>query len=946
MKKIIILLLVCLPVLLHARKQGQARMDSLISELNSENYRNREDSAKVKLLNEIAMSYSSINPDEGIKYGKQSIELAQNINWSKGISLANFALGINYGSGADYPKALEYDFIALKLADELKNKRLQEQYLGEIGYIYYMLKDYDKGLDYYDRALKIAARTNDERDSAKYLTGISSCYLMQGEYFAAMDYNSQALKVVKNLGDKASVANTQLSGGIIIRNLKNITKALEYFNKSLALYQEMDDKNGIASSLANIGECYFILATDTTKLNTLGLKEQSRKANLNEAISYLTRAIAIFKATGSLDHLQSYARLLSEAYELVGNYKDALESYKLYTVFTDSVFSNENIKKIAKLEGKHDAELKEKQIEVQRLQIKQAKKERIYYLAGLGLLVLFSIVLFNRFRIIRKNKTQLEEKNLLIAAEKENADKLRMRAEQSEQFKQKFLANMSHEIRTPMNAVLGMTNLTLDTPLTTKQEKYLTAVKKSSENLLVIINDVLDLSKLEAGKMELENIPFRIEEQISQVYDTMQFKAEEKGLMLRTEVAKDIPAVLTGDPSRLNQVLINLCGNAIKFTGKGTVRLVVEKVSGTEATIRFRVIDSGIGIPADKIGKLFESFQQVDASTSRKYGGTGLGLSISKTLVEMQGGKMVVKSEEGTGSEFSFTITYGVADEKAITEANANNKVSPALLMGIYILVAEDNDYNQVVIKDTLENLIRDVKVDIAENGKIAVEKHTANSYDLILMDAHMPEMSGLEATEYIRKKMESPKKDIPIIALTASVIEANLEKCYQAGMNAHVPKPFRREELLNALGKYYKNEKGLEIEKKDEKGQPEVTKTEPVATDTGPSEKITNLTYLSEFCEQDKTRMKKYIDIYLRVTPVNLTKINEALGKEEYLYLSQTVHAMKPHLNFMGMKPTRAVAEKIELYASELSNIEELPGLISKLQYDCEKSLGELSPK
>jgi len=267
------------------------------------------------------------------------------------------------------------------------------------------------------------------------------------------------------------------------------------------------------------------------------------------------------------------------------------------------------------------------------------------------LVLLLAGGLYSRVQYIRKSNARLE-------VEKENAEFEKNRAERSEHFKSQFLANMSHEIRTPMNAVLGMTELTLDTELNEKQEKYLSAVKKSSENLLVIINDILDLSKLEAGKMELEQIPFKISEQIEQVHDTLRFKAEEKGLVFESKIDKDVPEVVVGDPSRLNQVLINLCGNAIKFTEKGRVSLSVGVSPGSDGKLIFKVKDTGIGIPKDKVGTLFSAFQQVEAGTSRKYGGTGLGLSISQTLVELQGGKIKIKSEEGKGSEFSFSIPY------------------------------------------------------------------------------------------------------------------------------------------------------------------------------------------------------------------------------------------------------------------------------------------------
>jgi len=356
-----------------------------------------------------------------------------------------------------------------------------------------------------------------------------------------------------------------------------------------------------------------------------------------------------------------------------------------------------------------------------------------------------------------------------------------------------------------MNAVLRMTSLTLDTKLNAKQNKYLSAVKKSSENLLVIINDILDLSKIEAGKMELEKIPFRLSEQIQQVHDTLRFKAEEKGILFETKIADDVPDVLIGDPSRLNQILINLSGNSIKFTGKGKVRINVEKVPETETSMKFRVSDTGIGIPKDKLEELFAEFQQVDASTSRKYGGTGLGLSISKTLVEMQNGKIEVSSEEGKGSEFSFTIEYDKASDKDIVTLQASENMDASELKGVRLLIAEDNEFNQIVINDTLEQLVEDVSIDLVYNGQEAINMLKKNDYDMVLMDINMPEMDGHEATKYIRANMNGNKQQIPIIALTASVLNTDIHMCLESGMNDYIPKPFTREELLGTMSKFYK---------------------------------------------------------------------------------------------------------------------------------------------
>jgi len=499
-----------------------------------------------------------------------------------------------------------------------------------------------------------------------------------------------------------------------------------------------------------------------------------------------------------------------QVYKLKGDYKNALNYYEKLFHISDSLNAKnlqENKAKFSLIiesinSKKTIADMQNEEL-LNELKHKNVlrKKDLIRNLSmGSAIVILLLATgIWSRMRFIRKSNAQLE-----IA--KNVAEEERNRAERSEKFKQRFLANMSHEIRTPMNAVLGMTSLTLDTELNDKQKKYLSAVKKSSENLLVIINDILDLSKMEAGKMELEKIPFVLQEQLDVVYDTLRFKAEEKGLNYKVKVGKNVPEIIIGDPSRLNQILINLCGNSIKFTEKGSVTIEVELVNTSEATLRFSVKDTGIGIPKDKAKQLFSAFQQVNVSTSRKYGGTGLGLSISKTLVELQKGHIGIESEEGKGSEFFFDIPYSIASKEDIELMQSEKDIDASSLEGIKILVAEDNEFNQIVINDTIEHLIKGVTIDIAVNGKLALEKLEKNTYDIVLMDVNMPEMDGLETTKYIREKLESPKKDIPILALTASVLSEDIKRCMDSGMNDYIPKPFKREELLGALGKYYKN--------------------------------------------------------------------------------------------------------------------------------------------
>ena len=347
---------------------------------------------------------------------------------------------------------------------------------------------------------------------------------------------------------------------------------------------------------------------------------------------------------------------------------------------------------------------------------------------------------------------------------------------------------MSHEIRTPMNAIVGLTNLLTKSPLNELQDKYLKVIKKSGENLLVIINDILDLAKIEAGKMELENISWPLTLAIQNTQVILSLKAEEKGILIKTEIDSQIPEYVFGDETRFTQILMNLAGNAIKFTEKGVVTISAKllDIDGDNYEIRFSVKDTGIGIPADRIEKIFESFGQASSDTTRKFGGTGLGLTISKQLVEMHNSNLHVSSTKDVGSEFSFILRYKVAAAPKNDELNALAQAFD--VTGKIILLVEDNEFNQMVAVDTLQDLFPGIVVDIAENGTEAIAKVEANEYSFILMDIQLPDIDGFEITRRIRK---TNKNNLPICAMTASVTKERVEECFEAGMNDYMMKPF-----------------------------------------------------------------------------------------------------------------------------------------------------------
>ena len=376
------------------------------------------------------------------------------------------------------------------------------------------------------------------------------------------------------------------------------------------------------------------------------------------------------------------------------------------------------------------------------------------------------------------------------------------KAEAAAQAKSLFLANMSHEIRTPMNGIVGMTDIIGTTSLSKEQKEYIDLIKVSGQNLLAIINDILDFSKIESGKIELENIRFILSDLITSLIKILGITAQEKGLKLEYTIAEDVPRSLSGDPVRLKQILTNLINNAIKFTASGKVELKVtlDKASDKKAMLRFEVMDTGIGISTENQSKLFKAFSQTDNSISRKYGGTGLGLAISRNLAHMMDGEIGVISEEGKGSNFWFTAYLEILQQEAEQEKTTDLKTVSTPNTPLKILLAEDNFINQKVALFALKTCPG--SVDLAENGKLAVEKHLQNHYDVILMDVQMPVMDGIKATQAIRAyENENPQaKKVKIIALTANALKGEREKLIETGMDEYLSKPFKTNELLEII--------------------------------------------------------------------------------------------------------------------------------------------------
>ncbi|HLF53095.1 response regulator [Flavobacterium sp.] len=526
--------------------------------------------------------------------------------------------------------------------------------------------------------------------------------------------------------------------------------------------------------------------------------------------------------------------------------------------------------------------------------------------------------------VARDVTAQKRFENELIEA-KSNAEEERQIAVAAVKSKQQFLSNMSHEIRTPMNAIIGFTKVVLKTDLNKKQEEYINAIKVSGDTLIVLINDILDLAKVDSGKMTFEQTPFKMSESISAMLQLFETKIQEKNLQLIREYDSRISEVLLGDPVRLHQIILNLVSNAVKFTNKGKITVSVNLLheNDDKVTIEFAVADTGIGIGDNELENIFENFQQATTDTSRLYGGTGLGLAIVKQLVEPQGGSISVKSKVDEGSVFSFILSFQKTN--ALPELETEQVKLDSEIENIKVLVVEDIPLNQLLMETLLDDF--GFERDIAANGKIAIEKLKNNAYDIILMDLQMPEMNGFEATEYIRNTMNS---NIPIVALTADVTTVDLAKCKAVGMNDYISKPVDERLLYNKIVSLVN--KPILISQTAYEGNP-IKKP-----------KCTDLTYLNQRTKSNPKLMMEMISLYLDQTSSLVNTMKQSLEDKTWDLLQAAAHKIIPSFSIVGIsKDYEDMAKKIQEYAKTGHQRDEIPGLVLAIETICIQACQEL---
>jgi signal transduction histidine kinase/DNA-binding response OmpR family regulator/CHASE3 domain sensor protein len=550
-----------------------------------------------------------------------------------------------------------------------------------------------------------------------------------------------------------------------------------------------------------------------------------------------------------------------------------------------------------------------KAVEADKL-VEKTNKWIIVFLTGFAFLVMVVFLVIARY--VRKTNAIQE----MLIKSKDEALKL-------SRAKEVFMANMSHEIRTPMNAIVGFSEQVLQTPHDFQTKEQLSIIKKSADHLLKIINDILDLSKLEAGKLTIESEAFQLQAIVDDVVQLYKPSCESKGLSFECNIAELISDVLIGDAFRLKQILFNLVGNAVKFTSEGNIILQIESSALSKSTVslKIKIIDSGIGIAADQLDIIFEEFKQADTSTTRRYGGTGLGLSIVKRLIELQNGKLSVKSEPGKGSEFTFSIPFkiGKKEDLKISEVKILNTNS---LKNISFLVADDDEYNRKLMAHILNKW--KVKYTLVNNGKELLEEFNRNPTDIILLDIRMPEIDGIEATQLIRNSSANEQRQIPIIALTATIAKEDIKRCRDAGIESIIQKPFSEEILLANILQVLKIENDLSVTLSENNQENMNDKGNKIVYD--------NLYHLAN---NDENFVVEMLEMFIKTSNEGLENIDKALIENNLLAVAENAHKIKSPCKHLGATETANLLKEIELKSRNNATIQEISTMVDKARED-----------
>ena len=702
--------------------------------------------------------------------------------------------GRNFVKIHDYENAIVDLSKAYKMAASptFRNQRLDIQF--SIAQLHYLLQNYDKASKETQRIINALENTGNEEKVAEANTLLGLIYSQMGRFSEAENQLKKADNWFSSKNNEKNRANVLLGFGILELKKNNYTSAINYLDAAIpqfelenATYQEAQAKLLKAEALLN---------ANPSEIND----------NLTKAKGALQEARAIAKKNNAIKIVIDSYKIASYIALRENNFEFAQENLDIYEKRNDSITQSYLAAISTGIDSETDLlnlneilDKKQTEIDKQKKSINFGKMTTGLSIALIVILSLLTLSLYKNNNLRAKANELLQDKNNELQLAKEKAEKASLA-------KAQFLSTITHELRTPLYAVTGLTHLLLEENPKPDQKEHLNSLKFSGEYLLSLINNILDLNKLEANKVELEKTTFHLKKRINDVLVALKKSADDKKNNLHLEFDESIPEKLVGDPLKLSQILINLIGNALKFTQNGDVFIRVKKIKDASNIVHlhFEVEDNGVGISKKKQKSIFESFSQASLQINRKFGGTGLGLAIVKNLLQLMGSRIQLESQLGKGSKFWFDIKFQVAEQynESTSPKNAALSIDYASLENRKVLVVEDNKINQMITKKILEK--NQMVCTVADNGMEAIKLVKENTFDVILMDIHMPGISGIEATQEIRKF----NKQLPIIALTAVTIDENLDDFYRAGFNEIIPKPFKTEEFFEKIYRTLESQK------------------------------------------------------------------------------------------------------------------------------------------
>lgn len=761
--------------------------DSLITSLSPD----MELVKKVDTLNKLGFDLIFTDPTESRTVFNEAIVLASSVNYTKGLANALKNKAISYDIQGNSNQAIIHYQESLTLLEGLRDTLGISRLKNNLGIAYKNLGDLELSRKFYNESIELKRIIGDLRGVAYGLNNIGELFQKEKSYERALQYFEKAYSIVDSLGDDRGRSITLSNLSISYLELGDYSKAIANLDRSMKLDEVSQDFYSLSYSYILLAKAY---------LNTEQISEGLKSIETAEELAKSIDALKVY-----YDSQVIKAQLLKKANRL----NLLPELYEEILILNDSLTKINLAEETAKMKAIYES--REQEIIIEDLKKESelnqelfAAQKRLFRLTLVIaiLLVILLIVVYSFYKKVTTKKKELEIRII-------ERDKAKEEAEHANQVKSQFLAQMSHEIRTPLNAIIGYIDQILEADLEDTQRKHLQIVNQSALGLLGIINGILDLSKLESGKLDLVLEHTDLFELCNHVMQMAGYKASRKNIELKLELVDKKYQYIIADDIRLRQVLVNLLSNAAKFTNEGQIALKVEVLGETdEGTVNFRfsVRDTGIGIKPENVNRIFEAFSQEDSSTTRRYGGTGLGLSISNTLLSLMDSKLELVSNYGEGSVFSFDVSFTLSTEKnqfTLDHSKASAVKKVISKDRLKVLIAEDNANNMAIAKAMLRKALPNAEVLEAENGLYAIELFNQEKPDIILMDVQMPEMDGYDATRKIRE-LENTSRT-PIIALTAGSMLADKEKCYEAGMDDFVSKPIINNALANVLEKWIK---------------------------------------------------------------------------------------------------------------------------------------------